>query len=279
MPPASSKFRPSRPRCCPTASRRGSRPAAGRRVSISSRCWTRRARIVPHCWSRPPARARHWRDFCRRWWGSSTQPVEQDGRAKQSLVSTGRDVRLRRWPAALYISPLKALAVDIARNLERPIAEMGLLVKVETRTGDTPVSRRRRQRRYPPDILLTAPEQVALLLSSDDAPFLFSSLKRIVLDELHALVTSKRGDLLSLGSGAALAAGAATARDRPVGGRGRAGQACAASWCRSPAGRRAAADICRRRRCRATTGRDAGYPRAPALGRSQRAPRFPKSTS
>jgi ATP-dependent Lhr-like helicase len=99
----------------------------------------------------------------------------------------------------LYISPLKALAVDIARNLETPIAEMGLAIKVETRTGDTPVSRRARQRRYPPDILLTTPEQLALLLSSDDAPFLFGSLGRIVLDELHALVTSKRGDLLSLG--------------------------------------------------------------------------------
>ena len=99
----------------------------------------------------------------------------------------------------LYISPLKALAVDIARNLETPIAEMALPIKVETRTGDTPVSRRQRQRRYPPDILLTTPEQLALLLASDDAPFLFSSLKRIVLDELHALVTSKRGDLLSLG--------------------------------------------------------------------------------
>ncbi len=99
----------------------------------------------------------------------------------------------------LYISPLKALAVDIARNLERPIVEMALPIKVETRTGDTPASRRQRQRRYPPDILLTTPEQLALLLSSDDARFLFSSLKRIVLDELHALVTSKRGDLLSLG--------------------------------------------------------------------------------
>ena len=99
----------------------------------------------------------------------------------------------------LYISPLKALAVDIARNLETPIADMKLPIKVETRTGDTPVSRRARQRHYPPDILLTTPEQLALLLSSDDAPFLFSSLKRIVLDELHALVTSKRGDLLALG--------------------------------------------------------------------------------
>jgi ATP-dependent helicase Lhr and Lhr-like helicase len=116
-----------------------------------------------------------------------------------NVISTGRSVQRSRGLHTLYISPLKALAVDIARNLETPIAEMGLPIKVETRTGDTPVSRRQRQRRYPPDILLTTPEQLALLLSSDDAPFLFSQLKRIVLDELHALVTSKRGDLLSLG--------------------------------------------------------------------------------
>lgn len=117
----------------------------------------------------------------------------------KSVVSTGRAVQRSAGLHTLYISPLKALAVDIARNLERPIAEMSLPIKVETRTGDTPVSRRQRQRRYPPDILLTTPEQLALLLSSDDAPFLFALLKRIVLDELHALVTSKRGDLLSLG--------------------------------------------------------------------------------
>ncbi len=118
---------------------------------------------------------------------------------ERSLVSTGNGVQRTGGLHTLYISPLKALAVDIARNLEAPIAEIGLPIKVETRTGDTPVSRRARQRRYPPDILLTTPEQLALLLSSDDAPFLFGSLKRIVLDELHALVTSKRGDLLSLG--------------------------------------------------------------------------------
>ena len=121
------------------------------------------------------------------------------GAGEKSLISTGSTVKRTGGLHTLYISPLKALAVDIARNLETPIAEMGLPIKVETRTGDTPVSRRQRQRRYPPDILLTTPEQLALLLSSDDAPFLFSSLKRIVLDELHALVTSKRGDLLSLG--------------------------------------------------------------------------------
>ncbi|WP_407119559.1 ligase-associated DNA damage response DEXH box helicase [Bradyrhizobium sp. LMG 9283] len=129
----------------------------------------------------------------------SAQSLIRDAGAKKNLVSTGRSVQRAGGLHTLYISPLKALAVDIARNLERPIAEMALPIKVETRTGDTPVSRRQRQRRYPPDVLLTTPEQLALLLSSDDAPFLFSSLKRLVLDELHALVTSKRGDLLSLG--------------------------------------------------------------------------------
>jgi ATP-dependent Lhr-like helicase len=99
----------------------------------------------------------------------------------------------------LYVSPLKALAVDIARNLERPVAEMRLPIRVETRTSDTPASKRQRQRRDPPHILLTTPEQLALILASPDAPYLFASLKRVVLDELHALVTSKRGDLLALG--------------------------------------------------------------------------------
>lgn len=98
----------------------------------------------------------------------------------------------------LYISPLKALAVDVARNLEAPISEMDLDIRVETRTGDTPQNRRQRQRRDPPDILMTTPEQLALLLSYTDSSF-FSGLKAIVLDELHALAPSKRGDLLSLG--------------------------------------------------------------------------------
>ena len=117
----------------------------------------------------------------------------------QRMVSTGREVRRSQGLHTLYISPLKALAVDIARNLEVPVREMGLPVRLETRTGDTPTSKRQRQRRDPPDILLTTPEQLALLLASADAPYLFGTLRRVVLDELHSLVTSKRGDLLSLG--------------------------------------------------------------------------------
>ena len=99
----------------------------------------------------------------------------------------------------LYISPLKALAVDIARNLDQPVAEMGLSIRVETRTGDTPSHKRTRQIERPPDILLTTPEQLALLIAHREAAELFSELRCVILDELHALVTSKRGDLLSLG--------------------------------------------------------------------------------
>jgi ATP-dependent helicase Lhr and Lhr-like helicase len=123
---------------------------------------------------------------------------ERSGRAR-NLKSTGRVLVRQQGLHTLYISPLKALAVDIARNLEIPVREMTLPVRLETRTGDTPASKRQRQRRDPPDILLTTPEQLALLLASADAPYLFGTLKRVVLDELHSLVTSKRGDLLSLG--------------------------------------------------------------------------------
>ncbi len=130
--------------------------------------------------------------------GTAVQPVPPPA-DKRRLVSTGRNVRRDGGLHTLYISPLKALAVDIARNLEAPVAEMRLPIRIETRTGDTPASKRQRQRRDPPEILLTTPEQLALLLASADAPYLFGSLKRVILDELHALVVSKRGDLLSLG--------------------------------------------------------------------------------
>jgi ATP-dependent Lhr-like helicase len=99
----------------------------------------------------------------------------------------------------LYISPLKALAVDIARNLEAPITEMGLSIRVETRTGDTPANRRARQRETPPHILLTTPESLTLLLSLPDAAEMFGSLAAIVVDEAHALAGTKRGDQLCLG--------------------------------------------------------------------------------
>ena len=98
----------------------------------------------------------------------------------------------------LYVSPLKALATDIARNLMRPVQDMALPVRIETRTGDTPANRRARQRTEPPQILLTTPESLAVLLSLPDAPALFAGLSTVVLDEVHALAGTKRGDQLAL---------------------------------------------------------------------------------
>ncbi len=99
----------------------------------------------------------------------------------------------------LYVSPLKALATDIARNLTRPVLDMGLPITIEARTGDTPANRRARQRAAPPHILLTTPESLAVLLSLPDAPDFFGSLACVVMDEVHALAGTKRGDQLALG--------------------------------------------------------------------------------
>lgn len=163
----------------------------------------------------PPAFA-DW--FARRGWAPHRHQIERIAAARAGvsallIAPTGGGktlagflpslIDLAERPTAglhtLYISPLKALAVDIHRNLETPIAEMGLAVRAETRTGDTPQTKRQRQRARPPHILMTTPESLALLLSYDDAPELFAGLGCVIVDELHALTGTKRGELLSLG--------------------------------------------------------------------------------
>jgi len=98
----------------------------------------------------------------------------------------------------IYVSPLKALAVDVQRNLLGPIGEMGLPIRVETRTGDTPSNRKARQRVKPPQLLLTTPESLSLLLSYPDVERLLGDVRTVVIDEVHAFAPGKRGDLLSL---------------------------------------------------------------------------------
>ncbi|RZK03179.1 MAG: ligase-associated DNA damage response DEXH box helicase [Novosphingobium sp.] len=98
----------------------------------------------------------------------------------------------------LYVSPLKALGHDVQRNLMTPVEEIGLAIRIETRSGDTPSDRKARQRVRPPHVLLTTPESLSLLLSYPEAAELFGSLKRVVIDEVHAFATGKRGDLLAL---------------------------------------------------------------------------------
>ncbi len=118
--------------------------------------------------------------------------LEQRNRKKPGMAN-------QQGVHTLYISPLKALAVDIHRNLTIPVEEMGLDITIETRTGDTPAHKRQRQKLAPPDILLTTPEQLALLIASKGAEQFFKGLRYVVLDELHSLVISKRGHLLALG--------------------------------------------------------------------------------
>jgi|TARA_R100000501_G_scaffold10060_1_gene19854 ATP-dependent Lhr-like helicase len=98
----------------------------------------------------------------------------------------------------LYVSPLKALAVDVQRNLLEPVEEMGLDIRIETRTGDTPSDRKARQRARPPHILLTTPESLSLLLSYPESATMFANLRTIIVDEVHAFAPTKRGDLLAL---------------------------------------------------------------------------------
>ena len=113
----------------------------------------------------------------------------------EALVEKGASGKLH----TLYMSPLKALAVDIQRNLMQPVEELALDITIETRSGDTPQNRKTRQKQNPPDILLTTPEQLALMLSWPEADDYFAALDTIIIDELHALAPNKRGDLLALG--------------------------------------------------------------------------------
>jgi ATP-dependent Lhr-like helicase len=122
------------------------------------------------------------------------------GKTLAGFLPTIADLYLNPSPTlhTLYISPLKALASDIKRNLEAPINELKLSITVEDRTGDTKQSLKKKQRVVPPNILLTTPESLALLMSYPEAARIFSNLKRIVVDELHAITESKRGDQLFL---------------------------------------------------------------------------------
>lgn len=137
--------------------------------------------------------------------GASTLLVAPTGGGKTLAGFLPSLVELASMPSSarhgihtLYISPLKALAVDIARNLTRPVEEMDLPIRIDARTGDTSASQRQKQRKTPPDILLTTPESLALMLSYPDAGEIFAGLRAIILDEVHALHGNKRGDHLAL---------------------------------------------------------------------------------
>src|SRR3954449_7269990 len=97
----------------------------------------------------------------------------------------------------VYVSPLKALSYDIERNLRAPLRGIGSQVKVALRTGDTPQAERAAMRRHPPDILITTPESLHLMLTSQ-ARTLFDHVEAGIVDEIHAVASTKRGSHLAL---------------------------------------------------------------------------------
>lgn len=114
-------------------------------------------------------------------------------KAEAAQGTLGEEVRL------LYISPLKSLAGDIRENLQRPNEGIpGPALRLALRTGDTPASERARMLRRPPHVLMTTPESLYLLLTSPRSRALLRSVQAVIVDEVHALLSTKRGAHLQL---------------------------------------------------------------------------------
>jgi ATP-dependent Lhr-like helicase len=128
--------------------------------------------------------------------------------AIDDLVKEGLEGRLRDKTQIVYVSPLKALSNDIEKNLQRPLrgieeelAKAGfpeIGIRAQVRTGDTPASARTRMTKTPPHILITTPESLYLILTSKNGREMLSEVHTLIVDEVHALVGSKRGSHLAL---------------------------------------------------------------------------------
>jgi ATP-dependent Lhr-like helicase len=155
-----------------------------------------------------PAQEQAWPSITN---GDSTLLMAPTGSGKTLAAFLGAIDRLIQAPAAgcriVYVSPLKALAVDVERNLRSPIAgithaaeRLGLPVRVPTvaiRTGDTPAKDRARFHRAPADIFITTPESLYLVLSSSAGAAL-KDVETVIVDEIHAMVSTKRGAHLAV---------------------------------------------------------------------------------
>ncbi len=128
--------------------------------------------------------------------------------AIDSLMREGADGRLQDVTRVVYVSPLKALSNDIQRNLDAPLAgisaeliSLGLqapAIRAQVRTGDTSQAERAMMRRTPPHILVTTPESLYLLLTSVSGREMLSTVRTVIVDEIHAVAQTKRGAHLSL---------------------------------------------------------------------------------
>src|SRR5262245_15710527 len=124
------------------------------------------------------------------------------------LIVSGLEAPLANAVHILYISPLKALNNDVQRNLERPLAELRERfqaagddfpeIRVAVRTGDTPASARARMLRKSPHILITTPESLHIMLTSLRGRGMFSGVRAVIVDEIHAIAGTKRGSHLAL---------------------------------------------------------------------------------
>ncbi len=128
--------------------------------------------------------------------------------AIDALVRTGRTEQLEGSTSVVYVSPLKALANDVRKNLEQPLAEIraralaagvGLPeIRVAVRSGDTPASERQAMTRHPPHILITTPESLYILLTAEKSRRALAAVRTVIIDEIHAIAGDKRGAHLAL---------------------------------------------------------------------------------
>lgn len=109
------------------------------------------------------------------------------GPLSELLRDPGKGLRI------LYLTPLRSVSRDVEKALKRPLADIGAVLRVESRTGDTPSHLRAKQRRQLPEVLITTPESLSLLLSYDDARAAFAGLRAVICDEWHELLPTKRG--------------------------------------------------------------------------------------
>src|SRR5687768_15430388 len=122
--------------------------------------------------------------------------------AIDSLARQGS--RLADETSVLYVSPLRALSNDVQKNLQGPLRELSALdpelpeIRVLVRTGDTPQSKRAAMLKKPPHILVTTPESLYILLTSRGGRQMLSTVKTVIIDEIHALARDKRGSHLAL---------------------------------------------------------------------------------
>jgi ATP-dependent Lhr-like helicase len=154
-------------------------------------------------------------------------------------------------PQVVYVSPLKALAVDIHLNLERPLAEiaevaagLGLsapTIRVAVRTGDTAAAERAAMLKRPPDFLITTPESLYLLATAERGRAMLAAARTVIVDEIHAVAGNKRVLQPLQGEGQVRAAAADRAVGHPAAGRG--GGAAAGRRGRGPVARRRVAAV------------------------------------